>query len=106
MPVALQAVPRKTLDTITGNMLGDGYIGYSNLGRDGSARGNARYGMTMAAKVYDYMLSLYNSTYAQFSKSGLHPYPNTNLPQHTDKVITQYAFNSGALPLFTELHKI
>lgn len=62
--------------------------------------------MTMAAKVYEYMLSLYNSTYAQFSKSGLWSYPNINLPQHLGKVVTQYSFNTRSLPVFTDLHKL
>ena len=43
LPVSLLTLPRKTLDTITGNMLGDGSIRYPNLGRDNIARGNARY---------------------------------------------------------------
>ena len=106
LPTVLQAVPRTTLDTIAGNLLGDGSIGYSNLSRDGVARGNARYGMTMAAKVYDYLLNLYNTTYAQYSSSGLRPYPNINLPQHAGKTITQYAFNTQAHPIFTTLHSM
>jgi hypothetical protein len=47
LPTVLQAIPRTTLDTITGNLLGDGSIGYSNLSRDGAAQGNARYGMRL-----------------------------------------------------------
>ena len=106
LPAILLALPRKTLETMTGNMLGDGSIGYPNLGRDGEPKGNARYGMTMSAKVKAYLQSLFDTIYAQYSNSGLHPYPNVNLPQHANKAVTQYMFNSRSLPIFTALHKL
>lgn len=53
MPVILSNVSKPTLETITGNMLGDGSIGYWTLARDGKASGNARYAITMSASSYD-----------------------------------------------------
>ena len=68
---ALTALPNHTIQTMTGNLLGDGHLRYSNYSRDGKMGGNARYEMTMSVKAYDYMLDLYN-TYSSFStKSGL-----------------------------------
>lgn len=106
LPAILLNMPRKSLETITGNLLGDGSIVYPNFSRDRKASGNARYGMTMAAKSYDYMSALYQSVYQPYSASGLQPYPNVNLPQHANKVVTQYSFYSRSLPLFTSLHNL
>jgi hypothetical protein len=102
----LLSIPRTTLETITGNMLGDGSIGFSNASRDGQSTGNARYAMTMSVKVFDYLSNLYNTTYAQYSNTGLKPYPNVILPQHVGKSVTQYGFYTQSLPIFTELHSI
>ena len=41
LPAVIRALPETTLYTITGNLLGDGHIGYSNLVRDGAARGGS-----------------------------------------------------------------
>lgn len=107
LPPILASMSRKDLETITGNMLGDGSIRFPNLRRDGEARGNARYEMTMSAKVYAYLQSLYDTTYAQFSgQTGLLPYPNVSLPQHLGKVVTQFYFCTRMLPIFTALHSI
>lgn len=88
-------------------MLGDGSIRYPNLRRDGKAQGNARYEMSMSAKAYGYMQSLFESTFAQFSGPlGLRPYPNLSLPQNRGKEVTQYYFSTRMLPIFTALHSI
>ena len=58
LPAALLTVSRSTLETFTGNMLGDGSIQYPNFSRDKRITGNARYAMTMSSKVHDYLLSL------------------------------------------------
>lgn len=80
-------------------MLGDGSIRYPNLRRDGKAQGNARYEMSMSAKAYGYMQSLFESTFAQFSGPlGLRPYPNLSLPQNRGKEVTQYYFSTRMLP--------
>jgi hypothetical protein len=71
MPAVLAALPRQTLDAMTGNMLGDGCIRYPNLARDKGPSGNARYEMTMATSAFGYMTMLYNQVYAQYSSSGL-----------------------------------
>lgn len=73
LPPILAALPRATLEVITGNQLGDGSLRYPNFGRDGGPSGNARYEMTMSAAAYQYMLALYNNVYALYSASGLKP---------------------------------
>ena len=90
----------------TGNTLGDGHIRYPNLSLDGKAGGNARYAMTISVKGSPYMQSLFNTTYAQYSSSGLRAYPNTALPQHAGKEVTQYTFGTKMLPIFTALHSL
>lgn len=117
IPAVLLSLPRATLETMTGNMLGDGYVGYPNHGRDGKASGNARFAMTMSAKAYSYLLSLANGIYGQFSTYAegfqarsplevLKPYPNLLLPQHAGKTVTQYHFQTRSLPVFTALHAL
>lgn len=96
------------MEIITGNLLGDGSLRYSNFKRDGKIRGNARYEMTMSAKVYPYLLHLREDVYKEYTTESrkLCPYPNTTLAQHYGKEITQYYFSSRHHPLFTILHKI
>lgn len=102
VPVVLSMLSRKSLETMTGNMLGDGSVGY----RNGKASGNARFAMTMSVKAHDYLLYLANGVYSQFSDYVLNPYPNVSLPQHAGKVITQYYFQTRSLPVFTALHAL
>ena len=74
IPAIISTLPRSTIETMTGNLLGDGGIHYPNLKRNGKATGNARFGMTMAAAVHNYISTLFNSVYAQYSTpTGLHP---------------------------------
>jgi len=97
-------------------MLGDGHLRYPNLGRDRKRQtnysgvvqptGNARYEMTMSVKVFAFMQNLYDNVYSQYSNTGLNPFPNTSLPQHVGKPITQYYFGTQMLPIFTALHKL
>lgn len=87
-------------------MLGDGSVGYPNFARNGKASGNARYSMTMSAAAQGYITSLYNNVYAQYSITGVKPYPNVTLPQHVGKQVTQYTFNTRSLPVFTALHTL
>jgi hypothetical protein len=58
LPPIIYTVPRKHLETITGNMLGDGSIRPGSVTRDGVVTGNARYGMTMMASSKDYLIFL------------------------------------------------
>jgi len=62
--------------------------------------------MTMSAKALGYIQYLLDTVYTPFSYSGLRPWPNTALPEHTDKAITQYYFALSALPIFTSLHTL
>lgn len=101
VPTVLLSLPRATLETMTGNMLGDGSVSYPNFARNGKASGNARF-----AKAYHYLLSLANGVYSQFSSYVLKPYPNLSLPQHAGKVVTQYYFQTRSLPVFTALHAL
>jgi hypothetical protein len=74
IPAIVKGLPRATLETMTGNILGDGGIFYSNISRDGKASGNPRYEMTMAAAVYNYINTLFHTVYAEYSTdSGLYP---------------------------------
>jgi hypothetical protein len=73
IPLALSKLPRKTLEVMSANLLADGSIRYSNFKRDGEAKGNARYEMTMGAKAFGYIQSLFDTIYASFSTSGLNP---------------------------------
>lgn len=77
--------------------MGDGSIRFPNLARDGKISGNARYEMTMSSKVVDYIQHLFETIYprlkakgGQFSKTGLKGWPNTDLPKHAGKVVSQY----------------
>jgi hypothetical protein len=107
IPAIVKALPRATLETMTGNLLGDGGIFYPNLSHDGKASGNPRYEMTIAATVHNFINTLFNAVYAQYATdSGLYPWSNINLPQHKGKLVTQYSFNSRSLPLFKALHGI
>ena len=106
IPLALSKLPRRTLEIMSANILADGCLRYSNFKRDGVAKGNARYEMTMSAKALGYIQYLLDTVYAPFINSGLSPWPNTALPQHAGKVITQYYFTSLAHPIFTSLHAL
>jgi hypothetical protein len=87
-------------------MLGDGSVRYPNFSRDRKVTGNARYSMTMSTTAYGYMKQLFDTIYAQYSSSGLWPYPNVLLPQHADKTVTQSHFDTRSLSLFSALHSL
>ena len=96
---------KKWIGKITGCMLGDGSIGFSNGNNMGKPIGNARYSMTMKASSYSYLQQLKNDIFDNLTTlHDLIPYPNTNLPKHKDKIILQYYFNSINSELFTNLH--
>jgi LAGLIDADG DNA endonuclease family/Proton-conducting membrane transporter/NADH-Ubiquinone oxidoreductase (complex I), chain 5 N-terminus len=106
LPTTLLILPNETLETITGNMLGDGSIRCVYDKETKKLRGNARYGMTMKAESYNYMLGLYDKIYKNYSTTGLIPYPNPQLMRHKNKKILQYTFQTKSLPLFTDLFNI
>jgi LAGLIDADG DNA endonuclease family len=87
-------------------MLGDGGIQYKKVLSNRKVIGNAKYGMTMDTYSLNYLNHLYETVYKSFSSSGLHSYPNILLPQHSNKVITQFNFNTRSLPIFSTLHSI
>src|SRR5580704_3219385 len=61
----------------------DGSIQYNNISIIRKPKGNAKYGMTMDTYSLNYLNHLYENVYGQFSLSGIYPYPNTKLPQHS-----------------------
>lgn len=93
-------------------MLGDGSISHRNRSRDkkrgkiGPSTGNCRFAMTMDVYSINYLLSLFNEIFYQFSTSSLAPFPNINLPQHEGKSIKQYSLTRQSLSLFTRLQSI
>lgn len=106
VPPILLSVPKETLETFTGNMLGDGSVQYPNYSRDKRVTGNARYRMTMSRNVSDYMTILINKVYSQYGAKKLIPYPNVLLPHHVGKLVTQYGFITASLPIFSRLHTL
>jgi hypothetical protein len=106
----VRKLSNKELHTFTGNMLGDGSISYPNRSRDknkgktGKSTENPQYKITIDRYSYNYLNELFNSVYINYSSSGLHPYPNPNLPQHKDKEMKQYHIGTKCLPIFKELH--
>ena len=106
----LLSLPKETLHTITGCMLGDGHIRYPNLAQDGVAKGNARYEMTLSTKGKYYLWDLSRNWLGNLTNikelNDLTPYPNITLPKHIGKEITQYKFHSRRLPVFTALHSL
>lgn len=86
----LFSTPKSSLNVITGNMLGDGNIRYSNMTRNkGVAKGNARYRMTMKTDRYNYLKWLYDNVYRPFTTNvGLIPYPNPNNPKNRGLLVT------------------
>lgn len=111
VPLINTQINKKDLSIITGNMLGDGHIGFSNRSKTtGLHTGNARFSITLDTYSYDYLLHLCKEVYAKYSKNfsekSLKPWPNTNLYKDKDKIVTQFWFASSALPIFTDLHKL
>ena len=105
VPPILKSLPEKTLQIITGNLLGDGSLLLSK-NRAGKYAGEARYSMTLDSYSLNYMNHLYEEIYGQYCTSGIKSYPNINLPQHIGKSITQYTLSTNSLSLFTALHNL
>ena len=97
----LPLVCPRTLQAITGNMLGDGNISLSKKNK-----GGGKYSMTMDVYSLNYLHHLNDNIYSQFTNTKIYPYPNILLPQHKGKEITQYHFKNKVHPLFTVLHSI
>ena len=98
----LLLLPKREIEIITGNLLGDGGIGYPS--KNIKDTHNPRFGITLDTYSLPYLQHLFDIVYGKYSKSGIRPWPNINLPQHKDKVVTQYTFNTRSLPMFKELH--
>jgi hypothetical protein len=103
---SLSTVPKKHLNIITGNLLGDGFIQRAKPQENKIVSKKGRYAMTSSTKNSPYLIYLFETVYKTYSLSGLRPYPNPNLPQHKGKEITQYTFCTCYDPLFTYLHSI
>jgi hypothetical protein len=95
----ISSIPKSTLQTITGNMLGDGSISLSKGGK-------GKYSMTMDVYSLDYLNHLNDNIYSQFTDIKIYAYPNILLSKHEGKKITQYHFSTKTHPLFTALHSL
>lgn len=102
--IGVSTIPKKHLEIMTGNLLGDGGIGYSS--KEVKPNHNPRFGITLDTYSLPYLQHLFDRVYGIYSKSGIRPWPNVNLSQHKDKAIAQYHFNTRSLPLFKELHNL
>ena len=98
----LETIPKQSLYTITGNMLGDGSIRLNK--NNGIIKPEGKYSMTMDTYSLNYLNHLFDNIYGQFSSNSIKGYPNLMLPQHKGKQITQYHFSTKSHPLFTALH--
>lgn len=96
-------IPKSTLHTITGNMLGDGSIRFN---KNNNLTGEAKYAMTMDVYSLNYLNHLFDKIYGQYSNTSIKGYPNIMLNQHKGKEIVQYHFSTKSHPLFTALHNI
>jgi len=95
-----QPLPQQVTDALTGNMLGDGWIGF-NKKKDPNPTGEARYAMTLKNKAY--ITHLWSNIYAPICTSTVPcpwPNPKTGLPA------SQYTFQTLSLVPFTILHKV
>lgn len=99
-------IPKDILYVITGNILGDGSIGYSGRTRGQNPSGNARYKIGISIKVKNYMEYLRTVIYKDYCPSKISFYPNIALSQHRDKEIKLCYFQTGNIEVFTELHKL
>ena len=79
LPV-IHSIPKSTLNTITGNMLGDGSLSLSKFNR-----GEGKYSMTMDVYSLNSLNYINQTIYSQFTDKKFYAYPNTLLPQHKDK---------------------
>ena len=95
------SIPSLTLNTITGNMLGDGSIRLSKKNK-----GRGKYAMTMDVYSLNYINHLNENIYSKITNTKIYAYPNVLLPQHKGKEITQYHFSTKTHPLFTTLHSL
>jgi hypothetical protein len=96
----INSIPKLTLETITGNMLGDGSINRKNI------NSNGKYAMTMDAYSINYLQYLNENIYSKITDIKIYAYPNVLLPQHKGKKVTQYQMQSKTHPLFTALHDL
>ena len=97
----IQSIPVSVLQTITGNMLGDGHISISK-----GDKGAGKYSMTMGVHHLDYLNHLDLNVYSQLTDTKIYAYPNILLPQHKGKEVTHYHLRTKTHPLFTALHQL
>jgi hypothetical protein len=97
----INSISTPMLQTITGNMLGDGSITLSK-----KFKGSGKFCMTMDVYSLNYLHHLNQDIYSQITDTKFYPYPNILLPHHKGKVVTQYHFKTKTHPLFTALHSL
>ena len=106
LPLSLSELPTNVLSVLTGTMLGDGSIRYSNFRRDGRASGNPRFEISMSTFALPYIQYLITVLNTFVGCSALRPWPNPTNPKHTGKLPTQYNFNSHTHIVFAALHQL
>lgn len=62
--------------------------------------------MTMKQSSKNYMEYLRDYVFQEYNPSPLYGYPNTVLPQHEGKTITQYHFSTKTSIVFTAFHSM
>jgi hypothetical protein len=82
-------------------MLGEGSLSISKF-----YRGEGKYSMTMDVYSLNYLNSLNQTIYSQFTDKIFYAYPNSLLPQHKDTEITHYHLRTNTHPIFTALHSL
>lgn len=90
LPEILLNLPRKVLETITGNMLGDGHITKED--------NRSRFKMSQGLKGYGYFMNLFKTIYACFCKSE--PYPRPKIDP------TSFSFSTVSGALWSVLHSL
>lgn len=97
----IHSIPKLTLNSITGNMLGDG-----NLSLSRTSKGKAKYSMTMDVYSLNYLNHLDQTIYSQITDTKIYAYPNISLAQHKGKEINHYHLRTKTHLLFTALHDL
>ena len=95
---------KETNGILTGCILGDGHIRRNKRKIDpkgGPYTGGARYAITMKKDSLDYIISLYDQHFSQFSNTSPKLWPNPE----TGKDPYHCCFNTRTSLYFTELHK-
>lgn len=96
-------MPEILLAALAGNMLGDGYLGFTKKDASGKPKPNTNAHYSMTLKSYDYVMFLWSKIYYPICTSTIPaawPNPKTGLPA------SQYHFSTRTLSQLTLLHSM